>query len=218
MPIIAFRPDEVQDSTKQCRKPTGWGGRLSVWSMNRRHSKLTDWGLEHVAIAERDTILDVGCGGGRTLTKLAARAPKGRVHGIDFAPASVAVARLTNRRLVESGRVGVEQATVTALPFATDTFDLVTAVETHFWWAALGDAMREVHRVVKPGGRLTVVAEFYNGGRHAKYAERIGKWTGMAALDVSQHEAMFADAGFTDIRIVEDARRGWICGVGVKAS
>jgi len=51
----------------QFQKPTGWLGRLNLWHMNRRHSKLTDWGLEQNSIGNRDTILDVGCGGGRTV-------------------------------------------------------------------------------------------------------------------------------------------------------
>jgi len=49
--------------------------------MNRHHSKLTDWGLSHVEIEKTDTILDVGCGGGRTISKLAAMASDGKVHG-----------------------------------------------------------------------------------------------------------------------------------------
>ncbi len=220
MPIIALRSaDKVKQSTMRWSKPSGWGGRLSVWSMNRRHSKLTDWGLEHVTIAAGDTILDVGCGGGRTVAKLAARSGSGRVHGIDFAPASVVVARRTNRAAIALGNVAIEQASVEALPFASETFDLVTAVETHFWWGdALGNGMRDAWRVLKPGGRMVVIAEFYRGGKHIKSAERVGQVTGMAALDVAQHEAMFTDAGFTGVRIVEDARRGWICGVGAKPS
>ena len=55
----------------QCSKPTGWLGRFSLWTMNIRHAKLTDWGLEHVSIKRGDVILDVGCGGGRTVRKLA---------------------------------------------------------------------------------------------------------------------------------------------------
>lgn len=219
MPIIAFRsPGNAKQSSTQCRKPAGWVGRLSVWSMNRRHSKLTDWGLAQVAIAPGSTILDVGCGGGRTVAKLAARTGTGRVHGIDFAPASVSVARRTNLAAIALGVVGIEQASVSALPFASDTFDLVTAVETHFWWDALGTGMREAWRVLKAGGRMAVIAEFYNGGRHARYAQRLGELTGMAVFDVAQHHAMFADAGFTDVRVVEDAGRGWIFGTGVKPS
>ncbi len=68
----------------QCSKPTGWLGRFSLWRMNASHSKLTDWGLEHVSIESRYTILDVGCGGGRTVGKLAAIATQGKVYGCRF--------------------------------------------------------------------------------------------------------------------------------------
>jgi SAM-dependent methyltransferase len=217
MPIIALRSSKHGQSTSQCQKPSGPLGRLNLWAMNRRHSKLTDWGLANVTIAERDVMLDVGCGGGRTIAKLAAAAPAGRVYGIDYAPASIAVARRTNRQLVESGRVVIEEASVSALPFAPDTFDLVTAIETHFWWGdALGPGMREVWRVLRPGGRFLIVAEFYNGGRHSRYAERLGQLTGMAALTVEQHRALLVDAGFSDARLVEDERRGWISAMGTR--
>lgn len=218
MPIFALRSDNVRHSMSQCRQPRGLLGRLSVWSMNRRHSALTDWGLQQVSVGTGDTILDVGCGGGRTVAKLAARATAGRVYGIDFAPASIAVSRRTNRRSIALGRVSIERASVSALPFAAGTFDLATAIETHFWWQSLGDGMREIVRVLKPGGTLVIIAEFYNGGRHARYAERLSHLTGMAALDVGQHEAMFSAAGLTNVRVIEDARRGWLRAIGTKPS
>jgi ubiquinone/menaquinone biosynthesis C-methylase UbiE len=184
--------------------------------MNRRHSQVTDWGLSHVSIREDDTILDVGCGGGRTVAKLAAEASRGVVHGVDYSQASVTAARRTNRRLIETGRVHIQEASASALPFATDTFDLVTAIETHFWWQDLGAGMREAYRVLKPGGQMAVIAEFYNGGRHAKYADRLAKFTTMAILDVDQHRAMLTNAGFADIQVDEELRRGWICVLGRK--
>ena len=184
--------------------------------MNRRHSKLTDWGLRHISIQEADTILDVGCGGGRTVNKLAMAASKGTVSGIDYAEESVAAARRTNRQLIDLGRVEIRQASVSDLPFADNTFDLVTAVETHFWWQDLGAGMRAVFRVLKTGCRMVIIAEFYNGGKHAKYVERLSRWTTMAMLDVDQHKAIFSNAGFTEVRVVEEATKGWICGIGVK--
>jgi len=68
----------------QWRKPTGRLGRAAVWAMNISHSKLTDWGLKHVAIEKHWTILDVGCGGGMTVHKLAGTVTEGKVYGIDF--------------------------------------------------------------------------------------------------------------------------------------
>src|SRR5215831_21409000 len=67
---------------RQVRKPHRWIGRPFLWIMNRTHSALTDWGLEHVAIEPDFTILDVGCGGGRTIQRLAAMASAGSVSGV----------------------------------------------------------------------------------------------------------------------------------------
>lgn len=203
-------------SPSQCQHPRGWLGRFVLWSMNRRHSKLTDWGLQHVTIRDRDTILDVGCGGGRTVAKLAAAARNGKVYGIDYAKESVDAARRTNRELIGLGQVDIQQASVSDLPFASDTFDLVTAIETHFWWQDLPAGMQEVYRVLKAGGRMLLIAEFYNGGRHAKYADRLARVTGMASLKPVQHEEIFSAAGFTEIRVIEEAAKGWICGVATK--
>jgi cyclopropane fatty-acyl-phospholipid synthase-like methyltransferase len=38
--------------------------------MNRRHAKVTEWGLSHVSIRKGDTTLDIGCGGGATIARL----------------------------------------------------------------------------------------------------------------------------------------------------
>ena len=101
----------------QCRKPAGWLGRFLLWGWNIRHSRVTDWGLRHVAIAQRDTILDVGCGGGRTVRKLAGVATQGRVCGVDHSEESVAAARRTNRHGIATGRVEIRLGSVSNLPF-----------------------------------------------------------------------------------------------------
>ena len=75
------RERQDQAVVNQCSKPTGWLGRFTFWRMNSSHSKLTDWALQHVSMANHDTIPDVGCGGGRTVKKLAAITTKGKVYG-----------------------------------------------------------------------------------------------------------------------------------------
>lgn len=200
----------------QFQKPTGWRGRLILWRMNRHHSQLTDWGLTHVTISPRDTILDLGCGGGRTVQKLAAAACDGAVYGVDYSDASVAASCRTNRDAIAAGRVTIVPASVSQLPFPDAMFDVVTAIETHFWWSDLPGGMREAFRVLKRGGRMLLVAEIYNGGRHAGHIDAVSQWSGMMILDVAEHRALFTSAGFTNVKVAEELARGWICVVGSK--
>ena len=200
----------------QAGKPSGWLGRFVLWTMNRGHSSLTDWGLPHVAVGARDVVLDVGCGGGRTVGKLATLAREGRVCGLDHSETSVAVSRRANRRWIAEGRVEIRQGSVSALPYADATFDLVTAVETHFFWPDLPHDLQEVRRVLKPGGRVLLIAEFYNGGKHTRYAERLSRFVGMASLTVDEHRELLSKAGFADVEVTEESRRGWLCAIGRK--
>ena len=216
MTTILVNPSPVS----QCRKPSGWLGRFIVWNMNSRHSKVTDWGLSHISVKAEDTVLDVGCGGGRTVAKLAASASKGRVFGIDYSDVCVSMARKLNARQIEQGQVEIHEASVLQLPFAADTFDIVTAVETHFWWPDLPAGMREILRVLKPGGTLLVVAEIYanSESKIGKLADKVVSISGMKLLSVDEHRSLLSEAGYSNVQISTQPRRGWICATGKKPS
>ena len=96
----------------QTAKPDRWLGRLILWRMNLSHSEMTDWGLEHVHIEKGFRVLDVGCGGGRTIQKMAMMAPEGMICGVDYADGSVAASYTKTEDLIRKGRVGIEQAAV----------------------------------------------------------------------------------------------------------
>jgi len=130
--------------------------------MSSRHSKLTDWGLSHVSIKPRDTILDAG-GGGKTVSKLAAIANQGKVFGLDDSDVSVAMARRLNAGWIDKGRVEIRQETASELPFTNEMFEPVTAVGTHFWWPDLPVGLREFRRVLKAGGTVLILGEVYKG-------------------------------------------------------
>jgi len=202
----------------QCQKPSGWLGRLVVRNMNSRHSGVTDWGLAQVRVERHFTILDVGCGGGRTVSKLAAMATEGKVYGVDYSAASIAVAGKTNQEWIRAGRVEIREGNVSALPFDDDSFDLVTAVETHFWWPDLPAGMRQVFRVLRPGGGVAVIAEVYKGAQSAtaKLVEKYAPRTGIRVLSADEHRQLLSDAGFSDVQIATDPRKGWIFAGGKK--
>jgi ubiquinone/menaquinone biosynthesis C-methylase UbiE len=184
--------------------------------MNMTHSGVTDWGLTHVQIQENFWILDVGCGGGRTIEKLAALAPRGMVCGVDYAKGSVAASRAKNAELIQAGRVEVKEGSISALPYPENKFDLVTAVETQYYWPDLVKDMQEVLRVLKPGGTLIVILESYKRGLRNKLEQPAMKLLGTSNLSADEQRELFLKAGYSDVQIFEELKKGWICGTGKK--
>jgi SAM-dependent methyltransferase len=200
--------------TQQCRKPAGLPGRLFVWIMNRSHSDVTRWGLGHVAIEQGFTILDVGCGGGKTVQTLAGITTDGMVYGADYSAASVAAARRLNARLIEAGKVDIRQGTVSRLPYGDGIFDLVSAIETHYYWPDPAADMREILRVLKPGGRFVVIGETYKGRRFDALYAPVMKLLRATYLTVGEHRDLLAAAGYADVEVFEERNKGWVCAVG----
>ena len=195
---------------RPARKPHGWLGRRMVRAMNLTHSGLTDWGLSGLEIAKDATILDVGCGGGRTLQKLAARTT-GKLFGVDFSKASVAATRATNAEAVAEGRMDVRHASVSQMPFEDATFDLVTAAETHYYWPDLVRDLAEVRRVLKPGGTAVLIAEVYRRPGSAIETFALKLMSGVT-LSPEEHRAALEAAGFGDVRV--ETHGGWIRAIG----
>ncbi len=202
----------------QVRKPSRGLGRVMASAMNESHSKMTDWGLQHVSIEKQFTILDVGCGGGRTIRKHAQAAPNGTVYGVDYAAGSVAASRAENQKAIAEGRVEIQRASVSQLPFPDAKFDLVSAVETIYYWPDPTKDLQEVLRVLKPGGRVLVICETYIGGRWSTLKAPIMKLIRAKNFTVDDYKQMLASAGFIEVQVVVQPSRGWICAIGKRSS
>jgi len=160
----------------QYQRPTGRRGRIVAALMNKRHEALTLWGLTHVNIKPDYVILDVGCGGGKTVSRLAQRAVLGKVFGIDYSADMVEYSRKVNKKLIAENRVEIIEGSVEKTGFSDNFFDLVTAIETYYFWNSLFDALQEIKRVLKPCGKLLMVNEMIKDGvyeiKHAKIIEK----------------------------------------------
>jgi ubiquinone/menaquinone biosynthesis C-methylase UbiE len=202
---------------RQVRRPAGWFGRRIARTMNVSHARLTQWGLGHICVEPHWRVLDIGCGGGQTVRSIAALATAGHVDGVDYASGSVAVTRQHNADLIASGRVAVQQASVSLLPFPDRSFDLVTAVETHYYWPDLPHDVRETLRVLKPEGRLLIIAEAYRGRpMDWLYRPVMRGLLHSNYLTLDEHRALLTEAGFTDVEVHAHPPRGWMCVIGVR--
>jgi len=177
--------------------------------MNLGHSGLTKWGLELIDIASDAHVLDVGCGGGRTVQRLARIASGGRVVGIDYSPDAVAVAKKKNRALIDEGRVEIRQEAVSSMSFSDGTFDLVTAFESHQCWPDLRNDLKEVHRVTKQNGQLLIAGALYKNERFDRRNQRIVDSSGMTCLSIEELRELLEDAGFSGFDAREQEKKGW---------
>ena len=172
------------------------------------------WPQEKAIFERRDPgdgrVLDVGCGTGEITSRLAELFPRASFVGIDIDEAHLAKAR--TRAASFGSRVEFRVADATALPFDDATFDL--AVCRHLL-QAVSDARRvleEIVRVVRPGGRMHLIAEDY-GMLHCYPTEldaddfwqrlppRYGKAVGCDLHIGRKAFTLLHDLGMTDIAV-----------------
>ena len=179
----------------QCARPEGALGRVMLSFMNYTHAPLTNWGLKLVDVQDGWIMLDVGCGGGFTIRRLLKRSKDAQVYGIDISEESVAKAKKVNAEVLDK-QVFITQGSAEKLPYEDKKFDLVTAVETVYFWPNLPDCLQEVRRVLKPGGKFAILVEVVDSD---------SKWTsvveGMTAYSPEDLKKLLDDAGFTQTEI-----------------
>lgn len=86
-----------------------------------------------------------------------------------------------------------------ALPFSDLTFDIVTAVETHYYWPELPANVREILRVLKPGGTFVLIAETYRGGPFRLVYGIVMPLLRAALLSDLEHRDLLTQAGLTEV-------------------
>jgi SAM-dependent methyltransferase len=106
--------------------------------------------LDRLAVGRGTALLDVGCGAGRFVRMAADRGAS--VSGIDITPTFITIAR------GHTPEGDIRLGDLQALPWPDETYDVVTGFNSFFYAEDLGQAMREAHRVARPGAHLAMTA------------------------------------------------------------
>jgi ubiquinone/menaquinone biosynthesis C-methylase UbiE len=202
---------------RQFGRPTGWLGKLIAVGMNVEHQKLWRWALELVPLQPDSIILDIGCGGGKSIEVLARRASQGKVYGIDYSRDMVQTSRFLNRGLIRSGRAEIKHASVSRLPFPDHSFDLVACFECCYFWPDMIESLREIERVLKQNGLLLIANEVY---RDPRFEERNATWARLANMQVyspQEYRAFLSQAGLSIVQLETRPERNWIAVVAAPA-
>lgn len=196
---------------ENAQKPQGFWGRLMIRSMNKGHSDLTDWALGYLNIQDGCVALDVGCGGGNTVRKLCDMVGCGKVYGIDYSELCVSKAQKLNHKNILCKRARISQASVSSLPFEDEKFDLVTSVESYYFWPDKLNDLKEIYRTLKSGGRLLLVFEMLRDEDDPDKWKEVEEKLNIEAVSREGIEDMLFRAGYHHIRTHVKKDRGWIC-------
>ncbi|MEH6942888.1 class I SAM-dependent methyltransferase [Bacillus sp. JJ722] len=190
---------------EQAKKPKGSIGSIMIRIMNFAHAGMNKWAIEKMKFRKDSVLLDIGCGGGKAIQLLSKAHTYGKIYGIDYSEQAVNDSIRVNMREVEKGKVEILQASVTDLPFSNQTFDIITAFQTHYFWADLENGVKEVSRVLKQNGEFFIVAEKYKINYHMK-----------SYKTKEEMERLLKSFGFQTITFSENNHAKWLCVKGSK--
>ncbi|GKU24875.1 class I SAM-dependent methyltransferase [Clostridium folliculivorans] len=201
---------EIARRLNQCRRPTGDVGKIVVENMNESHYNLTTWGLEKIDVNKNCFILDIGCGGGKTVNRLAEKAESGKVYGMDYSDDCVKWSIDLNKKLIDENKVEIFQGTAESIPFKNEKFDLITAVETIYFWPNIKGCFEEIKRILKIEGTFVIINEMYRSDKFKERNEKFEEVGNMNIFSSDELELLLKDVGFGKIEIdlIED--KNWL--------
>ena len=140
---------------QQFRQPTGFLGLLAGFFF-RINLEGIDWTISLLEIQPTDHVLEIGFGPGHGIQQVARLATQGRVAGVDFSEAMLRQASRRNAAAITAGRVELCLGDASALLYPDNTFHKIFATNVVYFWKNPLANLRELRRVMKPGGRLAL--------------------------------------------------------------
>ena len=208
---------EDEKLIKNARKPKGELGSKLLDRMNESHESMASWGVTHLKINEKDIILDIGCGGGVNIQRFAKIAKNGKIYGIDYSEVSVEKSKELNKNFINEGLVEVTEGSVSNLPFDDNTFDLITGFETIYFWPEFENDLKEVYRVLKPGGTFFICNEAVHDENTSKNKyDKIVKLLDMNIYSEKSLKNSLEKTGFNNFKAFRKDGEDWICTLSSK--
>lgn len=199
----------------QYSNPQGNEGRDVLKDMNEHHRDLTIWGLSNIAPMHATRILDIGCSGGNTIKMLSVKYPNATIDGIDISEEAVKTTLETNSVFHKWGKVNATLASVADIPFPEETFDIITAVETYFFWPDLEKTLSHVISRLKKGGTLCIISEQYlTDANQAEMQARCEKY----GMKLVENEVMnrYLEQNGLKTRIILAEDKNWVEFLGIR--
>jgi len=189
----------------QFAKPTGFFGKMLAKGMARGHKDFYKNTAKAMNLKNDDKYLEIGFGSGLFIKKYVSNITK--IEGLDFSEDMVKLANDFNKNLVKSDKAEFKLGNVKSIPWEDNEFSIVVAIETFFFWSDPEKSLKEIFRVLMPGGRL-IIEMAYNkddGINHSRLVKKIN----LKLYSGNEMKKLLKDAGFSGI-VIEYFKGFWI--------
>ena len=179
----------------QAALPRGFAGRITFIFMNMGHKSTYENVAKVLELQPEDDLLEVACGNGYFLKKYASHIHS--VAGLDLSDLSVKQATKKNKERVAARTAEFVQGDASKLPWEDNKFSVVTAMGSFTGFPKPLESLKEMYRVLRPGGRAVIGLEWNaeDGLDHTKHIEKYG----MRMYTEDEAQTMMKESGFFSI-------------------
>ena len=181
----------------QFAKPAGFFGKILAKGMARGHKDFYKNAANALNLKHDDKYLEIGFGSGIFIKKYVSHVS--RIAGLDISEDMVKLASDINKKLVGSGKAEFKKGYASSLPWDDNDFSVVAAIETFFFWSEPEISLKEIFRVLMPGGRL-VIEMAYNEDDGIDHTKLIKKMN-LKLYSEEEMKKLLKESGFADIAI-----------------
>jgi arsenite methyltransferase len=168
--VISNEPNRAKRDTMNVTPEQRLAEEFDRWAedgrgekMGQSHQPVTEVVIARMGLAPNHNALDLGCGTGWATRLLAARLPQGNAVGVDV---SVEMIRRARQQGSNPPNVSFKVASAAALPFHDAVFDRCLSIESLYYHPDVGQTLREVRRVLRPGGTAFFMVNLFKDNPH----------------------------------------------------
>lgn len=185
--------------SNQFSKPSGFGGVISTFIMNKINRKQYDSVINNIDIKKGNKILDIGFGNGKFINELSQNSQAG-FYGIDISKDMIVAA---NKKYPN---IKFSLANILESPFEDEFFNTIYTINTIYFWGDLEKGMREVYRNLKDDGIFINVIYSKEWLQKIKYTNY-----GFDRYEVNEVKEMTEKSGLKVMDIVEISKNKAYC-------